>query len=414
MRPRVKDWLKWVAAGFALAATASAEYDLARAIGMNEWIAMAVPGALDAYVVRALRAHREVLTAVLAMVGVNAASHLVTAGILAVDWRLITAVSAIAPLVLWRVHALSTPDEHGHAEDTEEHDDERAYEHDPGDHQRARTEAQTCSHGCQVWGDLGAHERAHVLAGWNREPFLPGDVLPCVSCSQPVTFTGEHGWVHNPGYDAPCVLKDTSTDDGWISDEWRDWSAKVEGWHERNDTPEDLCPCGHEHARHTPACTFVHADPENDAYVACSCTEYRKTWAPAYDKHDWDEHVSTAVGVSDYVPDMSTLPLPVREPGAALDGHVPEWQRPPLTVVPPLPEGYEHDEHGVLQPGDVPFKSQARVLDSKHRSEHGKPVPVRVLKSVLGVGTPRAQRLCAFLLNEHASTQEASTDADRD
>lgn len=368
MKPRVKDWLKWVAAGFALVATASAEYDLARAIGMNEWIAMAVPGALDAYVVRALRAHREVLTAVLTMVGVNAASHLVTAGIMPVDWRLITAVSAIPPLVLWRVHALSTPgeararvlwglplcastepDEHGHAEDAEEHDDERAYEHDPGDH-------------------------ARVLA-----PFLPGDVLPCVACSQPVTFTDGHGWEHNPGYDAPCVLKDAGTDE-----------------------------------------------------------------------HDWNEHVSTAVGVSDYVPAAWSLEsscsacshlehgygecqvctpghgcadalpvehastLPVREPGASLDGHVPEWQRPPLTVVPPLPAGYEHDEHGVLQAGDVPFKEQARVLDKMHRSTYGKPVPVRVLKMELSVGTPRAQRLSTFLADEHASTEEASTDADRD
>jgi hypothetical protein len=108
---RSADWLKWVAAGFALVATASAEYELARAIGMNQWIAAAVPGALDAYAVRALRSHREVLTAVLAMVSVNAASHLVTAGVLHVDWILITAVSAIAPLVLWRVHALSTPSE---------------------------------------------------------------------------------------------------------------------------------------------------------------------------------------------------------------------------------------------------------------------------------------------------------------
>lgn len=105
---RPKDVLKWVAAGFALVATASAEYELARAIGMHPVIAAAVPGALDAYAVRALRAHREVFTAVLAMVGVNAASHLVTAGVLHVGWPLITAVSAIAPLVLWRVHALST------------------------------------------------------------------------------------------------------------------------------------------------------------------------------------------------------------------------------------------------------------------------------------------------------------------
>lgn len=106
-----KDLLKWTAAGFALVATATAEYEIARAIGMNEWIAAAVPGALDAYVVRALRTHREVLTSVVAMVGVNAASHLVTAGILPVEWPLITAVSAIAPLVLWRVHALGTPGE---------------------------------------------------------------------------------------------------------------------------------------------------------------------------------------------------------------------------------------------------------------------------------------------------------------
>lgn len=105
------DWLKWVAAAFALVATASAEYALARAIGMHWLIAAAVPGALDAYVVRALRAHREVLTAVLAMVAVNAASHLVTAGVLVMHWSLITAVSAIAPLVLWRVHALGSPGE---------------------------------------------------------------------------------------------------------------------------------------------------------------------------------------------------------------------------------------------------------------------------------------------------------------
>lgn len=110
-RKKTRDWLKWTAAGFALIATASAEYELARAIGMSQWIAAAVPGALDAYAVRALRAHKEVLTAVLAMVGVNAASHLVTAGVLHVGWPLITAVSAIAPLVLWRVHALSTPGE---------------------------------------------------------------------------------------------------------------------------------------------------------------------------------------------------------------------------------------------------------------------------------------------------------------
>lgn len=189
-----KDKLKWVAAAFALVATASAEYELARAIGMNQWIAAAVPGALDAYAVRALRAHREVFTAVLAMVGVNAASHLVSAGVLHVGWPLITAVSAIAPLVLWRVHALSTPGEYrrrviwGVPDPLADvppvpavpppggHPAWLAGEHMPRSTPARRM--QTCSvKGCQVWGDLGAHERAHELSGFDH-PSTPAGTVP--------------------------------------------------------------------------------------------------------------------------------------------------------------------------------------------------------------------------------------------
>lgn len=102
------DILKWGALTAALVATASAEYELALAVGFNQWVAAAVPGALDLYTVRALRTGKEVLAAVAAMIGVNAASHLVTAGLVAVSVPLVVAVSAIAPLVLWRVHSLST------------------------------------------------------------------------------------------------------------------------------------------------------------------------------------------------------------------------------------------------------------------------------------------------------------------
>ncbi|MFJ1667333.1 hypothetical protein ACIOK4_13285 [Streptomyces bottropensis] len=106
------DVLKWGALVAALVATASAEYELARAVGFNQWVAAAVPAALDLYTVRALRAHKEVLAAVAAMIGVNAASHLVTTGLLPVNVWLVVAVAAIAPLVLWRVHSLGTgPDE---------------------------------------------------------------------------------------------------------------------------------------------------------------------------------------------------------------------------------------------------------------------------------------------------------------
>jgi hypothetical protein len=102
------DYLKWGALAAALVATASAEYELASAVGFNQWVAAAVPGALDLYTVRALRSGKEVLAAVAAMIGVNAASHLVTAGLVSVSVPLVVAVSAIAPLVLWRVHALGT------------------------------------------------------------------------------------------------------------------------------------------------------------------------------------------------------------------------------------------------------------------------------------------------------------------
>jgi len=115
------DYLKWGALAAALVATASAEYELARQVGFNEWVAAAVPGALDIYTVRALRAHRDVLTAVAALIAVNAASHLVTAGLLPVDWPLVVAVAAIAPLVLWRVHRLADVPEETPAEDVTEY-----------------------------------------------------------------------------------------------------------------------------------------------------------------------------------------------------------------------------------------------------------------------------------------------------
>ncbi|MFJ6438164.1 hypothetical protein [Streptomyces sp. NPDC091416] len=102
-----RDYLKWAALACALVATASAEYELARAVGYNQWVAAAVPGALDVWTVRAMRQHRDVLAAVVAMILVNAASHLVTAGLLSVSVSLVVGVSAIAPLVLYRLHTIT-------------------------------------------------------------------------------------------------------------------------------------------------------------------------------------------------------------------------------------------------------------------------------------------------------------------
>jgi hypothetical protein len=61
------------------------------------------------YSIRALRAHREVATSVGALIAVNAVAHLVSAHFLAASVPVVIGVSALGPLVLWRVHALRVP-----------------------------------------------------------------------------------------------------------------------------------------------------------------------------------------------------------------------------------------------------------------------------------------------------------------
>lgn len=109
MRQRLRtfDALGAFALVAALVATASAEYSLARAAGFGEFTAGCVPAALDVYALRAFAARRDVAAVVCALILTNALAHLVSAGALAVSIPLVIAVSAIAPLVLWRVKALS-------------------------------------------------------------------------------------------------------------------------------------------------------------------------------------------------------------------------------------------------------------------------------------------------------------------
>lgn len=101
-----KDWILWAQLGCALVVTFHAEYTLALAAGVNEYVALAVPGALDLYVIRALQKHRDVFAAVLVMVAANVASHLVSAGLIPVGWAVYSAVGGTVPLLLWRGHAL--------------------------------------------------------------------------------------------------------------------------------------------------------------------------------------------------------------------------------------------------------------------------------------------------------------------
>lgn len=94
----------------ALVGTAHAEYTLATATHVNEYVAIAVPGALDLYVIQALRVRRDVATAVLVMVLANVTSHLLAAGLVPDDIRwgvgITAAVGALAPGIVWRVHSL--------------------------------------------------------------------------------------------------------------------------------------------------------------------------------------------------------------------------------------------------------------------------------------------------------------------
>ena len=101
-----KDWILWAQLGCALVVTFHAEYTLALAAGVHPWVALAVPGALDLYVIRALQKHRDVFLAVLVMVAANVASHLVTAGLIPVGWAVYSAVGGTVPLLLWRGHSL--------------------------------------------------------------------------------------------------------------------------------------------------------------------------------------------------------------------------------------------------------------------------------------------------------------------
>lgn len=103
------DLLSWAALAAAITVTASGEYQLGLHAGFGPWIAAGIPASLDVYALRAMRARRDVLAVVVAMIAVNAASHLVTAGLLPVNVPFVVAVSAIAPLVFWRVHHLAYP-----------------------------------------------------------------------------------------------------------------------------------------------------------------------------------------------------------------------------------------------------------------------------------------------------------------
>jgi hypothetical protein len=112
-RPVVERYGPWVALYAAIALTASGEFELAVLVGFPSWIAWALPTACDVYVMQAMRRRHDVTLALLLAVGANAVYHLAATGLFGVTaagrptWWLVVLVSAIAPLIVWRVHRIT-------------------------------------------------------------------------------------------------------------------------------------------------------------------------------------------------------------------------------------------------------------------------------------------------------------------
>ena len=340
------DWLKWAALAFALVSTFHAEHALAVAVGVNEHIAYAVPGALDAYVVRTLRTHREVLTAVLAMVAVNAVSYLISFGVLAVTWPVVVGVSAIAPLVLWRVHALGTPGQ-----------------------RRER----------KLWGLPARPEHApdpveHAEhSAWTNTPIVPGHIpypVPIVEPDNTPQTPAEHDNTLRCewgicGHDACTVTCD------WCG--WEDCPVERLDVHKR-----DACPKRWEHKASTldeHADTAIRVVSDEPSTTVLGWVDELPHWASTGElKPSTPEHID----VTEHGDTGTTV----------------------LTLVPDLPAGYEHDTHAVpvLHPADREHEDAARTV----WDEQGTSCTLRAMKTGTGTGTDRARRLLNHLRAEHA------------
>ncbi|KWT62860.1 hypothetical protein ADL21_06345 [Streptomyces albus subsp. albus] len=120
MKAETNDVLGWAAMLACIAVTAHGEWSLAVDCGYDAVVGGGLPVAIDAYAIRAMRSGREIFPPVVLMVATNAAAHLLKGGMLDVSPWLVVAVSAIAPVVLWRVHALRRTPAAGYAEERPE------------------------------------------------------------------------------------------------------------------------------------------------------------------------------------------------------------------------------------------------------------------------------------------------------
>jgi flagellar biosynthesis GTPase FlhF len=98
-----------VALAAVITLTVPAEYHWARAAGWDAWNAAAWPVAADAYVLQALRAHKDQLLAMTLMAGSVAAAHILpTEYPHGLPAPILGAAAAVAAGILWRVERLQS------------------------------------------------------------------------------------------------------------------------------------------------------------------------------------------------------------------------------------------------------------------------------------------------------------------
>lgn len=104
-----RTWIRRTSTAAGLAYTAIAEYELARRLGAQEPIAVMLPIALDCYVIAALKWFRalDVALSLILMCAAQVAAHALDAGVVRVSLELVTVVSLLVPVALWRTHALA-------------------------------------------------------------------------------------------------------------------------------------------------------------------------------------------------------------------------------------------------------------------------------------------------------------------
>lgn len=106
---QVGTWVRRGSLAAGIAFTATAEYELARRLGAAPYIAVMLPVALDAYVIAALRWFRafDIFLSLALMGAAQVAAHALEAGVLKVSLDLVTVVSLLVPVAIWRTHALA-------------------------------------------------------------------------------------------------------------------------------------------------------------------------------------------------------------------------------------------------------------------------------------------------------------------